>query len=372
MKALEYKLFGAIFHLYRLFPVNKNKIVLFMGHDCKFQGNIRYVYEEMKQRNEKFQFKIFSKKQLNQSKLGMLKFFFQMNFHMATAKYVFLNDNFMPLKYMNPSKHTKFVQLWHGVGAFKRFGLSTETDPFVRACVQDGNRKISVLTVSSPHVVPFYEEALAIDREKILSTGVPLTDFYFNEFQKERAKEKVYEQFPEWRNKKVLLYTPTFRNTKEQNIDIMKHFDMKKVSDALGEDWVVLIRLHPQVKECMPPLEKNCYDVTEYPDIKGLFMVSNALVADYSSTIVEYALLDKPILLYDYDLEEYDRGFYESYREIAPGELLCDEEAFLAYLKNVPKHVHYDAFIDLEYGNQVDGHATKRLVDYLWDQERGC
>lgn len=90
MKALEYKLFGAIFHLYRLFPVNKNKIVLFMGHDCKFQGNIRYVYEEMKQRNEKFQFKIFSKKQLNQSKLGMLKFFFQMNFHMATSKYVFL------------------------------------------------------------------------------------------------------------------------------------------------------------------------------------------------------------------------------------------------------------------------------------------
>ena len=64
MKKIGYWIFGILFHLFRIFPVKNKKVVLFMVHDCKFQGNIRYVYEEMKRRQEGFQFVILSKRNI--------------------------------------------------------------------------------------------------------------------------------------------------------------------------------------------------------------------------------------------------------------------------------------------------------------------
>lgn len=345
--------------------MKKGKILLYMGHDCKFEGNIRYVYEEMKKRNSSTEFRIYSKRKLFETKQGKLKFFFGLSYQMATAEFVFFNDNFVPLAYLNPNKKAKYVQLWHGVGAFKRFGLSTEADPFVRKYVKKGNEKMTHLFVSSPFVEKYYEEALGIKKEKIYATGVPLTDFYFDEEKKAKAKEKVYKTYPEFRDKKILFYTPTFRNDDLQNENIMKQFNMKEIKAILGEDWLVLIRLHPVIRDIMPKLEDGCYDVTEYPDIKGLFLVSDLLVADYSSTVVEYALLGKPIFLFAYDLSDYDRGFYDSYENTAPGKLIRTKEELEENLKSIPDEAHYQEFVEKEYGNLTDGKATERVVDIV-------
>ena len=188
MKKIGYWIFGILFHLFRLFPVQSKKTVLFMVHDCKFQGNIRYIYEEMKRRDAGFRFVRLSKREIltpkgqGISKLwhtitGNLYFFVGISFHLATAEYIFLNDNFLPLAYMNPSPQTKIVQLWHGVGAFKKFGLTTEQDPLVRSCVSRGNQRVTHLFVSSSQIASCYEEALAIPRQRIFPTGIPLTDF---------------------------------------------------------------------------------------------------------------------------------------------------------------------------------------------------
>lgn len=67
MKKTGYWLFGILFHIFRLFPIKKKKVVLFMVHDCKFQGNIRYIYEEMKKRNLGCHFIKVSKKELFQT-----------------------------------------------------------------------------------------------------------------------------------------------------------------------------------------------------------------------------------------------------------------------------------------------------------------
>lgn len=65
---------------------------------------------------------------------GAFRFFIVLPYHMATAAYIFLNDNFLPLGYCFPSHKTKIVQLWHGAGAFKKFGLSTEDSEKVESC----------------------------------------------------------------------------------------------------------------------------------------------------------------------------------------------------------------------------------------------
>ena len=163
--------------------------------------------------------------------------------------------------------------------------------------------------------------------------------------------------------KKVLLFAPTFRETSQQNLDIFQHFPLDEVADTLGPDWCILVRLHPHVREALPPLPATCYDMTEYPDIKGLFLASDVLVADYSSVVVEYVLLNKPIILYAYDLEEYDRGFYGSYENEAPGILVRTKEELFAALQHPTVSANYDTFIKKQYDGITDGKASKRVVD---------
>ena len=93
-----------------------------------------------------------------------------------------MNDNFLPLCYMKTAnRQTQFVQLWHGAGAFKRFGLSTEDDPSVYQIVKEANQKITHLFVTSENVIPFYQEAFSVPKDKIYPTGIPVTDIYFDQ-----------------------------------------------------------------------------------------------------------------------------------------------------------------------------------------------
>lgn len=366
-----------LFHIFRiLFPVQEKKVVLWMIHDCKFQGNIRYVYEEMKKRDPEYKFIKISKRALFQTEkkgiakalktmTGGLQLFIGVNYHLATSEYILLNDNFLPLAYMNPAENVKIVQFWHGVGAFKRFGLSTETDEEVRKIVKEGNQRVTHLFVSSKQIIPYYEEAFGIDKSRIFATGIPVTDFYFDEKKKNYSSTRFYKTYPQLRDKKIILYTPTFRETEQENNQILHRFDMQRLVDVLGEEWVVLIRLHPQIRGHMPKLPEGCMDMTEYPDIKDLFIVSDVLINDYSSTVVEYVLLQKPIILYAYDLDYYDRGFYNSYSKTAPGVLVRDmEEIIDAFFHLDVQTKRYQDFIKQQY-DYLDKDATKRIVDMI-------
>ncbi len=350
--------------------------MLWMLHDCKFQGNIRYVYEEMKKQDKEYKFIKISKKALFQTEkkgiakplktlIGGIRLFTLVNYHLATAEYILLNDNFLPLAYMNPAKNVKIVQFWHGVGAFKRFGLSTEADERVRKIVREGNRRVTHLFVSSKQIIPYYEEAFGIGRERIFATGIPVTDFYFDEKKKNYSSARFYRRYPELKNKKIILYTPTFRETERENNEILQKFDMQRLVEGLGEEWILLVRLHPQIRGAMPKLPERCIDVTEYPDIKDLFIVSDVLINDYSSTVVEYVLLQKPIILYAYDLDYYDRGFYKSYRENAPGILVRDMEGVIDAFSHLNVQTkRYQDFIKQQY-DYLDGNATKRIVELI-------
>lgn len=379
MKKIAYILYGILFHIFRLFPIKKKKVVLMMIHNSQFKGNLRYVYEEMKKRDD-FSFVILSKKQLfSVSGKGIMRilrmiwagiqFYVVWNYHLATAEYIFLNDNFLPLAYMNISAKTKLIQLWHGVGAWKQFGLTTEKDKTVQSLVRKGNQRLTHIFVSSEAVVSCYEEAFGVGKEKIYVTGVPVTDFYFDEEKKAGARERVTRAFPDIQGKKVLLYTPTFREEKENDRQLLNRFPAKELLQEMGEDWVILLRLHPQVHENICLMEEHCYDATEYEDVKDLYVIADVLVNDYSSTVVEFALLHKPIYQYAYDLKEFTRGFYWDYVEHAPGPIAYNWRQLVSFLKDETlDEEKWRYFVELQY-EILDGQATKRVVDVLLEQE---
>jgi CDP-ribitol ribitolphosphotransferase len=284
---------------------------------------------------------------------------------MATSVQVFLNDNFLPLAYMHTRKETQFVQLWHGAGAFKRFGLSTEKDEDVIRTVQKANERITHLFVTSKHVIPYYREAFAVPEERIYATGIPATDLYFDDIQKKERMRKFYEKYPKLFGQKILLYAPTFRRTQEENREIMKQFDVEKIHSVLGDDWSVLIKFHPKFPMENIAEDTFCYNMTNYNDISDLYLVADLLVTDYSSTIVEYVLLNKPVLLFAYDLPLYDRGFYFDYEDMMPGDVAHDREELFEFLqKDKDNLAKRQSFVNFEYDN-VSGGACGRIMDIL-------
>lgn len=370
IKKIGYRIYGMFSQLFRFVPVKKGKVLFFMVHNSKFQSNFKYLYDAMKKENPNREFVVVSKAELFSGngikKLkGIFYFYVILNYHFATSEYVFLNDNFLPLSCMHMKKCTKVVQMWHGIGAWKRFGLTTEKDTVTRKAVQKGNKKITHLFVSAKRIVPFYEEAMGISKKQIYPVGLPVLDFYFRDDLREKARKRFYSVCPQLKNKKILLYTPTFRATNEENEQIFSHFPIEQIKRALGKDWDILVRLHPSLSGRYFFEPGGGYDVTDYKDIKDLYEVADVLVNDYSSTMVEYALLHKPIVLYAYDLEKYDRGFYADYVENSPGPIVKDSEALVeAVKKQEIDEKARERFLQLHY-DYFDANNTRRVLDVL-------
>ena len=352
-----------------------------MGHNCNFQGNIRYVHDAMKKEYPGIRRVVISKKQLFTPKeksaaanklqkvFGSFGLFFVVNYHMATSHYIFLNDNFLPLAYMPFSPDAVLIQLWHGAGAFKRFGLDTEPDENVRRLVKKGNRRVDYVPVTAKEIVPIYESALGIPRKNIYPDGLPFMDYYFDPLRKQRAAERFYKKYPECKGKKLVLYTPTFRTNPDENNAIWEHLEAGKLLEALGTEYMLLVRFHPQ----RPPkgvgeLPKNCKNVSDYPDAKALYTVSDVMITDYSCTSVEYALLKKPLLFFVYDLETYDRGCYLDFNELPGGILRLAKELPEAILhpegglKNAAYFLehHYDCPMEYGYSRRLLQRLMKR------------
>ena len=122
----------------------------------------------------------------------------------------------------------------------------------------------------------------------------------------------------------MILYAPTFRGDSVTDARATDDLDLDILHEALGEDHVVLVRLHPFIRSRTvigPALAGFAIDVSDHPDINELMLVSDVLVTDYSSAIFEYALLDRPMVFFapDYEAYERERGFYFDYRTGVPG-----------------------------------------------------
>lgn len=374
MKKLGYIFFALIFNICRIFPIQKKKIVLFNGHNRGLNGNLLEMQKAFEKKEENYKFIFYAKRDMFLGGIpgkikGAFCFFVMLPYQMATAAYIFLNDNFLPLGYCYPSKATKIIQLWHGAGAFKKFGLSTEESEKVKRQVMQANSRITHLFVTSKQVVPFYQEAFGIPEKRIFATGIPITDVYFREDKKLQGRERFYKKYPELREKKLLLYTPTFRQTVEENAGLMEHFSVEKIHEILGDSWVILVKMHPKYPVDNIAENSFCYNMTNYSYITDLYFVSDVLVTDYSSTIVEYVLLDKPVILYAYDLEEYDRGFYRDYESTVPGPVAHREGELLEFLaKNTKETQKRQIFAKLQYDYR-DSYSTERIISVL-EEER--
>ena len=299
---------------------------------------------------------------------------------MADAEYIFLCDASRVVSCIHPRWETVITQLWHGCGAFKKFGMSTAELIF------GGSRKeyekypyyknLDYVTVSSPEVAWAYEEAMALKKNsgQIQPIGISRTDVFFREEFLDRARQKLQDEFPQAREKKVLLYAPTFRGN-VSSAQAPDALDIAMMAEQLGDDYILLIKHHPVIKN-RPEIPESArtfaFDVTDDMEIEELLCTCDLCISDYSSLIFEYSLFERPLVFFAYDLEEYGdwRGFYYDYDELTPGPVVRTTQEVVQYIKETEKG--FDPEIIRAFRNKFmsacDGHATDRLIELVTER----
>ena len=371
-KHYRYKVyFPKVYSSYCTEPVQENKVLFLEMRFTKLSNSFELIYKALEESGEYdlkcsyVQFNFIRGREFTQRVNEMLK-------ELATAKYVFVDDASLILSSIPLRKETVAINLWHACGAFKKFGRSTAELKFgSSAATLDkypnyGN--LTHVTVSSPEVVWAYEEAMHLPKGIVKATAVSRTDqFYDKEFVESR-KQKLYEIMPEAKDKKVILYAPTFRGH-VATASSPDRIDFERFCRELGNEYVIVCKHHPFVKN--PPiipeeLQHFARDLTKYLSIEDLLCCADICISDYSSLVFEYSLFEKPMIFYAYDYDNYCdwRGFYYDYSEFTPGPVVQTEDELLNSIKNIDTQFDKQKVIDFKekFMGSCDGHATERII----------
>jgi CDP-ribitol ribitolphosphotransferase len=284
-------------------------------------------------------------------------------YHLRTAGLVVVDNAWLPVHVAPHPARTTVVQVWHAAGALKRFGLDTVPPP------REPERSFLhrhvdwVITSGEPSREP-WSRAFRTPLERVVALGSPRTDLFFDAEGLAAARRRVVTTYPALRERRVITYAPTFRGRgrgKRPAIGL----DASRLRAALGPGDVLVVKSHPNLDPRL--VDRSGFDVVVDPadDMNDLLAATDILITDYSSSIFEYALLRRPLVLLVPDLQEYERqpGLYLDYRTEMIGTQVEDTDAVIAAILSRDFDLApYDAFIARHLGAS-NGQASHRFVE---------
>ncbi|PTX61807.1 CDP-ribitol ribitolphosphotransferase [Melghirimyces profundicolus] len=295
-------------------------------------------------------------------------------YDLATSEVIIVEDVYRPIKYLKRNGNQLIVQTWHALGAFKKFGLAN-VDNLLRLEHED-NEELKII-----HVYDYTLDPGIRFREKYLESfapgckileGIfnPRVDLLFDEDYIEEKKEQLFDKYPQLRNKKILLYTPTYRGFSNR-ADAHHFMNFDELLSRLDDHFMLILKKHPSMKKSSyrPPSEQHADKFLDLSNenVNNLMLISDLLINDYSSTFFEFALLGKPVVFLAKDLDEYldDRGFYFDFKTFVPGPICMTEAALYEEIRaNIGNGARVRKFA-AEYFGEVPKDNAKRFADFI-------
>lgn len=323
---------SAFFKLLGLFiPIN-NELVLMNGHGYKYNDSPRAIYEKMVESGLAKKFRIvwalndiqkYDFLKCEKVEMDTFRYFL----YALQAKYWISCVNIERALHFKKKK-TVYLNTWHGA--------------LINLCGNAvGTRKdfkwdyVDYFCSCSDFETPLLVRDFGLKEKSILKVGYPRNDELYKAGPDKVISIKNKLGIPV--NKKVILYAPTWRDSSDGGVsfNLIPPVDFLRWKEKLGEDYVVLLRTHPYTTKLMNiEFDDFVMDYTNYPSVNDLLIVSDFLISDYSSILLDYSILEKPIICFGYDYDEYKktRGFYYELETEIPNGVMKDENVILDYI----------------------------------------
>ncbi len=363
-----------------LLPIDDKTIVFesFLGRN--YSDNPKAIYEYMQTNNPEYNYVFFlndpkdAKDEIPGNVKLVKKISFGYIYYLARAKFIIANSRMM-MKYQKRDGQV-YIQTWHGT-PLKKLVMDmqnvnlpgTNKQNYLINFLNEAKRWDYLISANN-HSTNVFNHAFL--QENILEIGYPRNDILVNHTHADiqRVRNNLNLNIDD----KVLLYAPTFRDDEyvsKGNYTQKVEIDLARLQEELPE-WKILLRTHYLVTQNMDNDLENVINVSDYHDINHLYLAADVLMTDYSSVFFDYAILDRPMIFFAYDLEKYEsnlRGFYFDYENTIPGKNISGTDELIEILADIN---HYEENFKLkrqmfrqEFTYLEEGTASKKVADLI-------
>lgn len=374
-------------------PKKKNSYLFGSGKGLLFKGNPKYLYLYIIRNKVPCEINWITADEniyykLNKGGMPVVKFFSLKGFWgILRSEYLIAEMTSMDVYYISRFwGNFNLIQTWHGTPLKKIWShmakdkkgimkskLLLKIIPFKILKKYRVFSSCRYKMIISPSIEVSNVLISASLNKNVKITGYPRNDVFFN-------KNLIFENYDKKFNlniyKKIILYCPTFRD----ECDVVKPFSdnfLKRLNLYLKKSsYLFLVKKHPyEINIEISKGLSNIIDISnKAKEIQELLIYADILITDYSSVFFDFVLLDKPIIYYSYDYNEYlkkCRGmYYDYYREI-PGPFAKKEEELIELIKSVDiwfnnkeYQLRYKKFKD-KFNYYQDGKSCKRLLEAI-------
>lgn len=261
-------------------------------------------------------------------------------------------------------KDTVYLNTWHGI-PFKSAGISAGRDDY-------NCSNVTFWCAEGPYSEGIYMRDYRVRKESFLRVGIPRDDRLYKATEEEKQELKKKMGLP--LDKKVIAYIPTWRESHDggKSYELSIPMNLNKWQEKLSDEYVMLFRAH-FFTTVVDGLSKDGFikDFSSYPDINDIFIVSDILISDYSSVTTDFSILERPVICYGYDYDEYmkERGFGVNLKEIMPNGIFRKEDDVLDFILNMNYEVECKKtalLLKEEFQKYGKGNATEICVKSLF------
>ncbi|GGI43485.1 bifunctional glycosyltransferase/CDP-glycerol:glycerophosphate glycerophosphotransferase [Mammaliicoccus stepanovicii] len=293
----------------------------------------------------------------------------------------------LPL-FLNKKENQTYIQTWHGT-PLKRLANDMKSVRMPKTTTANYKKNFNLETSRWDYLVSpnhystnIFKSAFWMNEEDIWEIGYPRNDILINKQNDKELQDKIKKDLNLPEGKKVIMYAPTWRDDefiKKGKYSFDLKINLENLQKELGDEYVILLRMHYLISNALDlnGFEEFAIDVSNYNDISELYLITDALITDYSSVMFDFGILKRPQFFFAYDIEKYEsglRGFYMDYMNDLPGEIITDEFKLAEELKVIDEHkvkyhdkieAFYDKFCSLEKGE-----SSKFIGDYIYKHSK--
>jgi CDP-glycerol glycerophosphotransferase (TagB/SpsB family) len=369
MSRLEYVLASlvlrAIGWLFAILPARPNRVVLASPRKSVLDGNLLHVHGAIRRLRPDVECVVLPEPYAYglPGKVAYALRVVRGMYHVRTAGLVIVDNAWLPVHVAPHPARTTVIQVWHAAGALKRFGMDTVPPPREpeRTFL---HRHYDWVVASGEASREPWSRALRTPLDRVTVLGSPRTDMIFDDAALADARARTVSRYPALATRRIITYAPTFRG-RGRDKRPPASLDAPRLRAALGPGDVLALKSHPNLDPGL--VDAAGFDVVFDPadDMNDVLAATDILVTDYSSSIFEYALLRRPLVLLVGDLAVYERqpGLYLDYRTDMIGVQVADTDGVISAIREGSFDIAaYDSFIARHLG-ACDGDASARLVE---------